>query len=151
MNWLAQPAIEVRRPAEVSADAVWRLVLPAAAAALLGISRLLPDTGFGLWVRLAAATLVLLLPGVFVARCLGQRNAAASFAASITLVGAGLALTFALGASLDATLVFVLAAGAVAFGASLIGRELPGRRLPGTARFTRGMLALAGLGLGAGV
>jgi hypothetical protein len=152
MNWLALPAAaEARRPAEVPADSLWRLVGPAAAVALLGISRLLPETGFGLWVRLGAATLVLLLPGVFVARCLGQRNAAASFAASVTLVGAGLALTFALGASLDATLVFVLAAGAVAFGSSLVGRELPGRRLPGTARFTRGLLALAGLGLGAGL
>jgi hypothetical protein len=152
MNWFALPAAaEARRPAEVPADSLWRLVGPAAAVALLGISRLLPETGFGLWVRLGAATLVLLLPGVFVARCLGQRNASAAFAASITLVGAGLALTFALGASLDATLVFVLAAGAVALAWSLVGRELPGRRLPGTARLTRGVLALAGLGLGAGL
>src|SRR5215467_15772485 len=139
MNWLAQPAIEVRRPAEVSADAVWRLVTPAGAAALLGISRLLPDTGFGLWVRLAAATLVVLLPGVLVARCLGQRTAGAAFAASVTLVGAGLALTFALGASLDVTLAFELAAGAVAFVFSLLGRELEAVRLPGTARFVRGV------------
>jgi len=38
---------------------------------LLGIARLLPEHGFGLWVRLAAATLVLLLPGRLVARALG--------------------------------------------------------------------------------
>jgi hypothetical protein len=152
MNWLALPAVaETRSPAEVPADSLWRLVTPAAAAALLGISRLLPETGFGLWLRLAAATVVVLLPGVYVARCLGQRNAAASFAASVTLVGIGLALTFALGASLDVTLVFVLAAGAVALAWSLVGRELPGARLPGTARFVRGVLALAGLGLGAGL
>ena len=152
MNWFALPAVaEARRPAEVPADSLWRLVGPAAAAALLGISRLLPEAGFGLWLRLAAATIVLLLPGVFVARCLGQRNAASAFAASLTLVGAGLALTLALGASLDATLVFVLAAGGIALGWSLRGLELPGVRLPGTARLVRGTLALAGLGLGAGL
>ena len=111
MNWLALPAaVEQRRTAAVPAGAAWRLVLPAAVAALLGISRLLPETGFGLWLRLAAATLVVLLPGTFVARCLGQRSAAAAFAASVTLVGAGLALTLAVGASLDVTLAFVLGA-----------------------------------------
>ncbi len=118
---------------------------------LLGISRLLPETGFGLWVRLAAATLVVLLPGMLVARCLGQRSAAATLAASVTLVGAGLALTFALGASLDVTLAFVLAAGAVALVWSLLGRGLEGVRLPGEARFARGAVGLAGVGLGVGI
>jgi hypothetical protein len=151
VNRIALPAAEARRPAAVPADPLWRLVGPAAAAALLGISRLTPETGFGLWLRLAAATLVVLLPGTLVARCLGQRSAAASFASSVTLVGAGLALTFAVGGSLDVTLAFVLGAGALAFAWSLTGRQVPPTRLPGTARFTRGWLALAGLGLGAGV
>jgi hypothetical protein len=153
MNWFALPAAaEVRRPRTVQAAAVWRLVAPAAAAGLLGISRLLPETGLGLWVRLAAATVVVLLPGTYVARCLGQRTASAAFAASVTLVGAGLALTFALGASLDVTLVFLLVAGLVAFAWSLIGREPAGGiKLPGPARVTRGALAVAGLGLGAGL
>jgi hypothetical protein len=153
VNWLAHPVVDMRRPAFASAPAevAWRLVSPAAVAALLGISRLLPETGFGLWVRLAAATLVVLLPGTLVARCLGQWSAAAAFAASVTLVGAGLALTFALGASLDVTLAFELAAGAVAFVWSLTGRQVEGVRLPGAARFMRGTLALAGIGLGVGV
>ena len=152
MNWLALPAaVEARRPPAVPAGAVWRLVTPVAAAALLGIARLLPETGVGLWLRLAAATLVVLLPGVLVARCLGQRSASAAFAASVTLVGAGLALTFALGASLDVTLAFVLAAGALAFGWSLTDRQPPVARLPGGARVMRGVLAVAGLGLGIGV
>jgi hypothetical protein len=153
MNWLANPAVELRRPAVVPAQAafVWRLIPPAAVIGLLGISRLLPETGFGLWVRLAAATLVLLLPGALVARCLGQRSAAAAFALSVTLVGAGLALTFALGASLNLTLAFVLAAGAVAFVLSLLGRELEGARLPGTARFVRVVVAVVGVGLGVGI
>ena len=153
MNWLAHPAVELRRPTVIAAPAglVGSLVTPAAIVALLGISRLLPDTGFGLWVRLAAATLVVLLPGVLVARCLGRRSAAAAFVSSVTLVGAGLALTFALGASLDVTLAFELAAGAVALVFSLLGRELEGVRLPGTARFVRGVVAVAGVGLGIGV
>ena len=132
-------------------DAVWRLIAPAAVVTLLGISRLLPETGFGLWVRLAAATLVVLLPGMLVARCLGQRSAAATLATSVALVGAGLALTFALGASLDVTLAFVLAAGAVALIWSLLGRGLEGVPLPGEARFARGTVGLAGVGLGVGI
>src|SRR5690242_16320089 len=153
MNWLAHPAVELRRPAAIPAheDVVWRLAGPAAVLGLLGISRLLPETGFGLWVRLAAATLVVLLPGILVARCLGQRTAAAAFAASITLVGAGLALTVALGASLSVTIAFVLAAGAVALVWSLARGEATGLRLPGTARFMRAVLGVAGAGLGIGI
>ena len=153
MNWLANPVIEMRRPAVLPApaDVAWRLVTPAAVAAVLGISRLLPETGFGLWVRLAASTLVVLLPGTLVARCLGQRGAAAAFAASVALVGVGLALTVALGASLNVTLAFLLGAGALAFVWSLTGRHPEGVRLPGAARFTRGALVLAGIGLGAGI
>jgi hypothetical protein len=153
MNWLANPAVELRRPAVVpaQADVLWGLITPAAVIGLLGISRLLPETGFGLWVRLAAATLVVLLPGALVARCLGQRSAAAAFVSSVTLVGAGLALTFALGSSLEVTLAFELAAGAVALAFSLAGRELKAVRLPGAARFARGVLAVAGVGLGIGI
>jgi hypothetical protein len=125
--------------------------MPAAVAAVLGISRLLPESGFGLWLRLAAATLVVLLPGTLVARCLGQRSAAASFASSVTLVGVGLALTLAVGASIDVTLAFVLGVGALAFLWWLAGRQVEVVGLPGTARFMRGVLALVGLGLGVGV
>ena len=151
MNWLAHPVVEVRKPTVVPSEALWRLVTPAAIAALLGISRLLPETGFGLWVRLAAATLVVLFPGTLVARCLGLRSAAAAFAASVTLVGVGLALTVALGPSLDVTLAFELGAGALAFVWSLASHEVQGLRMPGGARFVRGVLALGGTGLGAGI
>lgn len=153
MNWLANPAVEVRRPAVLPAPAhlVWRLVFPAGVVGLLAVSRLLPQTGFGLCVRLSAATLALLLPGILVARCLGQRSAAAAFAASVTLVGAGLAVTFALGTSLTMTLAFLVIAGAAALVWSLTGRGLEGVQLPGEARFARGLVALAGLGLGIGV
>jgi hypothetical protein len=153
MNWLAHPAVELRRPAVVPAreDMVWRLAGPAAVLVLLGISRLLPETGFGLWVRLAAATLVVLLPGILVARCLGQRTAVAAFAASITLVGAGLALAVLLDASLDLTIAFELAVGAVALVWTLARGEPAGLLLPGAARFMRGVLAVGGVGLGIGI
>ncbi len=151
MNWFALPAVQARRPAALPAGGAWRLVTPAAAAALLGIARLLPETGFGLWLRLAAATLVLLLPGRLVARCLGQRTSAATVVWSVALVGVGLALTFALGTSLDLALGFVLLAGALALGFLVTERHLGGTALPAAARLMRGSLVLAGLGLGAGV
>ena len=58
------------------------------ALALLGVARLLPAEGFGLWLRLVAATLVLFVPGALVARALRVRGAAATVAwtlASLTL------------------------------------------------------------------
>lgn len=121
----------------------------AGAAVLLGIARLLPDSGFGLWLRLAAATLIVLLPGRLVARALGQHSLSAALAWSATLVGAGLALAFALGTSLDVTLAFELAAGAAAGVARATGYELRNEKPPVRARAARPVLALAGLGLGA--
>ena len=44
------------------------------APALLALSRLLPASGFGLGVRLGAATLVFLIPGAFLSRALGVRG-----------------------------------------------------------------------------
>jgi hypothetical protein len=153
VNWLAFPAAaQAQRPAfTLPAGIAWRFVTPAAAAALLGIARLTPATGFGLWLHLAAATLVVLLPGVFVARCLGQRGAASSFVGSVALVGVGLALTLALESSLDVTLAFELGIGAAAFAWSLTGRQTRSTVLPGRARFARALLAVSGLGLGAGI
>jgi hypothetical protein len=143
-------AIAVPLRARERLDLGW-FTLPAAAAALLGIARLLPYTGFGLWFRLGAATLVLLLPGRLVARCLGQRTAAATLAWSVALVGFGLALTFALAASLDLTLAFVLGAGAVALVVLVAGSHLEGAALPGRARLVRGFLVVTGLAFGGAV
>jgi hypothetical protein len=110
---------------------------------VLGIARLLPEHGFGLWLRLAAASLVLLLPGRLAARALGRRGPAAAFAWSCALVAGALAVTFAVHASLDLTLALVLAAGAVALPLSW-RRQRAWRPLGG-----RGVAALVGLGLGA--
>ena len=125
------------------------LVGPACAAALLGISRLLPETGFGLWVRLAAASFVVLLPGRLVARCLGQRSVAAAFSWAVALVGVGLALAFTLGASLDATIAFALAVGAVALVFLVAGPVLPDEPVALPVRLTRLVIGVVGLIVGA--
>ncbi|MGH3008110.1 MAG: DUF6541 family protein [Gaiellaceae bacterium] len=122
---------------------------PAFVALLLGISRLLPDHAFGLWLRLAAATLVVLLPGRLVARCLGQRTLAATLAWSVTIVGVGLGITFALGEPLDLALALTLAVGAIALTTLVTDCHLQGPVLPGRARFVRGFLVFAGLVVGA--
>jgi hypothetical protein len=110
---------------------------------LLGFSRLLPEHGVGLWLRLLAATLVLLLPGRFVARALGQRSVAAALTWSCGITAAALALTFAVHASLDLTLALVLLVGAIALPFSWRRRDPIPRG--------RGIVALAGLGLGIGL
>jgi len=109
---------------------------------LLGIARLFPETGLGLWLRLAAATLVLLLPGRLVARALGRRGSPAAVAWSVALVAGALAFTFAVHGSLDLTLGLVLGAGAVAVPFALRVRPEPAPR-------GRGLVALAGIVFGA--
>jgi hypothetical protein len=125
------------------------LVAPACGAALLGIARLVPETGFGLWLRLGAATFVVLLPGRLVARCLGQRTVAASLSWSVALVGGGLALAFTLGASLDLSIVFALAAGAVALVVLVAGPVFPEERMVLRARLGRLVAGVVGLIFGA--
>jgi hypothetical protein len=115
---------------------------------LLGLARLLPEHGFGLWLRLAAATLVVLLPGRLVARALGLRGAAAGLAWSTAIVAGALALTFAVQGSIDLTLALVLSAGALA----LVWCGVSGRsgERDGAVR-GRGLVALAGLALGGAI
>lgn len=94
-----------------------------------------------LWLRLAIATVVLLAPGLFVARALGRRGAAVAFAWSVALVAGALAFTFAVHGSLNLTLGLVLGAGAIAF---------PFRRRSGRGRPHRAIV-LVGLALGGGL
>jgi hypothetical protein len=113
---------------------------------LLGLARLLPEHGVGLWLRLVAATLVLLLPGRLVSRAIGLSGVAAAFAWSCALVAAALAITFAVHGSLDLTLALVLVAGAVAL--PFAWRSRSRRRFELRAASARGAIALAGIGLG---
>jgi hypothetical protein len=88
----------------------WELAaLPA-----LGIARLLPTTGFGLGLRLTAATACLLLPGALVARALGRPSCSAALAWSLATLFAASAVVFAVHGSLVLTLVLYAAVGAAA-------------------------------------
>ncbi len=107
-----------------------RLPWAFAVLAALGLARLLPDTGVGLWLRLLLATLVLLAPGALVARALRQPGPAA------TLAWAFGALTLALGFVFvvhTAVWVALLVLGAVALAAlPLVLRRLPALPQRGT-------------------
>ena len=96
------------------------------------VARLLPDTGFGVYPRLAAALVLLLLPGGLVAEALGRRSMAATLLWTLASVSGALAVVFLLDTSLEVGLV-VLAL--VAAGALLLGRGGVSRppRIPGTA------------------
>jgi hypothetical protein len=78
-------------------------------------------TGIVLYVKLAFATGVVLAPGWLVARALGIRSVGASLAWSLALIFGGLAVTFALQASLTLT-VALLAVAAIAGAGVLVAR-----------------------------
>ena len=92
------------------------LVLPA-----LAVARVLPDSGLGLYLKLAAATLVVLLPGSMLARALGRPSVSASLALSLAgIFGAG-AVMFAVHGSLDLALGLYAVLGAAAAPTSSAG------------------------------
>ena len=70
-----------------------------------------------LYLKLAFATAVVLSPGWLVARTLGVRSVAASLAWALVAVFSALAFTFAVGSTLNLTLILllVLAVGALVF------------------------------------
>ena len=72
---------------------------------LLGVARLLPDHGAGLWLRLVAASLVLLLPGSLVARALRLRGASATVTFGLGALGPALLLVFLVHSSIWLALV----------------------------------------------
>jgi hypothetical protein len=86
------------------------LGLVLAAPALLGLARLLPDDGLGLALRLAAASVcVLLLPGGIFVRAMSRPHTfgvtiAASFAWSLAALAGALAITFAVEGTIETTL-----------------------------------------------
>jgi hypothetical protein len=112
-----------------------------AALPLLGLARLLPDGAAGLYLRLAAATLVVLLPGRLVARALGRRSGAATLAWALAALALALAVTFAVHRSLDLTIVLLGVAALVALPFAL-------RRVEEPARVGRALAIVAGIGFG---
>jgi hypothetical protein len=81
---------------------------------LLGVARLLPAHGAGLWVRLVAASLVLLLPGALVARSLRLRGASATVAWGLGALGPALLLVFVVHSSILLALAILGVVGLVA-------------------------------------
>ena len=120
---------------ELPARAVpWELLaLPA-----LVVARTLPETGAGLWARLAAATACLLLPGALMARALRRPSLAAALGWSLTGLFGASAVMFALHGSLWLTLGIYGAMGAAALPFAWRGSRV--ERVPG-----RWLVAAAGL------
>jgi hypothetical protein len=81
---------------------------------LLGVARLLPASGAGLWLRLVAASLVILLPGALVARAVRLRGASATVAWGLGALGPALLLVFVVHSSMVLALVVLGVVGVVA-------------------------------------
>jgi hypothetical protein len=81
---------------------------------MLGVARLLPAHGVGLWLRLVAASLVLLLPGTLVARALRLRGASATVAFGLGALGPALLLVFLVHSSIWLALVALAVVAVVA-------------------------------------
>lgn len=97
----------------------WAFALPA-----LAVSWLLPGTGVGLYLRLAFATTVVLLPGFVLARALRTPGIAGTLAWTCATAFAAFAVTFAVGGSIWLALGVHLGIGAAAlpFAARTEGR-----------------------------
>jgi hypothetical protein len=99
-----------------------------------------------LYAKLVVATALLLAPGWLVARALGLRSAAASVAWSLALIFGALAVTFAIGGTIDLTLALVAMAALAAAVPLLLRRWPEAASAPGrTAALAAG--ALLGLAL----
>jgi hypothetical protein len=100
-------------------------VLPA-----LLVAHFLPDSGLWLYLKLATATLAVLLPGSLAARALGRASVSATVAWSLAgIFGAG-AIVFAVHGSLDLAIGLYAAFGAVALFVVLGRHEWVPRRRP---------------------
>ncbi len=108
---------------------------------LLGVARLLPAHGVGLWLRLVAASLVLLLPGSLVARALRLRGASASVAFGLGALGPALLLVFLVHSSIWLALAVLAVVAVVALPFALRVRS-------GPPAWDTVAVALVGLGLG---
>jgi hypothetical protein len=134
----------------------WELAaLPA-----LGLARLFPDTGWGLWARLLAASACLLLPGALVARAIRSRERPGSVASvpgfsaalawSFGALFVATAVMFAVHASLWLALVLLAALGAAALAAALLrpsNTVLQGEKSAGNGEGMSSLPVVAGVAL----
>ena len=96
----------------------------------LALTRVLPDSGLGLYLKLAAATLVVLLPGGLIARVLRRPSVSATLAWTLVGIFGSGAIVFAVHGSLDLALGLYAALGAGALVALLVRRVVAARRRP---------------------
>jgi hypothetical protein len=106
-----------RLPRELSVLPVW------------AVARALPDTGVGLYLKLVAATLLVLLPGSLLARALGRASVSATLAWSLAGISVAGAIMFAVHGSLDLAIGLYAAVGVAGLGV-LVVRGGHGRRRP---------------------
>jgi len=93
---------------------IWRLAIAFGALVDLLFARLLPESGGGLFIRLGAATIVVLLPGGLVAEALGARLTSATLVWTLVALALGLALVFALATSFGLALLVLFLVGLAA-------------------------------------
>jgi hypothetical protein len=105
---------------------------------LLGVARLLPAEGVGLWLRLVAASLVLLVPGALVARALRLRGASATAVWGLAVLAPALLAVFLVHSSIWLAL-FVLG------GVALVALPFALRVVSGPPAWDTLGVALAGL------
>jgi hypothetical protein len=94
---------------------------------VLALTRALPEIGLGLYLRLAAATLCLLLPGLLLARAIGRPSVSAPLVWSLTGIFAAGAVMFAAHGSLDLALGLYVAIGVAAL-VAVLRRSVPAPR-----------------------
>lgn len=126
-------AFALRRASSAS---ILLLALP-----LLGIARLLPASGFGLWLRLVAASLVLFVPGALVARALRLRGASVTVAWALAALVPALLVVFLVHTSIWIALAVL---GAIA----VLALPFAWRVVAGPAASDTLFVALAGLVFG---
>jgi hypothetical protein len=111
-----------------------------AALPALGVARLCPETGWGLWVRLAAATACLLVPGALIARAVRVPGFSAALAWSLGALFIATAVMFAVHSSLGLALILLAVITATALAVALLrpsNTVLQGREAPKTPAQTR--------------
>jgi hypothetical protein len=111
---------------------VIRIAIAPAALLALAVSRVLPESGVGLYFRLAAATVVLLVPGWLIAEALGRRSGSATLVWSLAALTLALGIIVVLGLSLAAVFVILAAISVAALFAARRQRRSP--RIPWSVR-----------------
>jgi hypothetical protein len=86
-----------------------RLTIAIVALVDLAVARLLPESGGGLFLRLGAATIVVLVPGGLIADALGIRLTSATLVWALVALALALAVVFVLSASFGLALLVLLA------------------------------------------